>query len=104
MTAVVALKVAAVAAATTVTDAGTVRVGLVLDRVTEAPPAGAGLVRVTVHVLEALEVRLPALHWSEDTVGRVAGPVTVNSSIMTSLESYQLKVRYWYAPKSKLEA
>jgi hypothetical protein len=40
--AVVALKVAEVAAAATVTDAGTVRVVLVLVRVKRMPPLGAG--------------------------------------------------------------
>jgi hypothetical protein len=50
--AVVALKVAVVAAANTVTDVGTVRVGLVFVRVTLAPPAGAAFVRVTVHALD----------------------------------------------------
>jgi hypothetical protein len=40
--AVVALKVAVLAFAATVTDAGTVRVELVFDRLTLAPPVGAG--------------------------------------------------------------
>jgi len=65
MVVVVALKVADVAAAATVTEAGTVRVGLELDRVTEAPPVGAALVRVTVQVLEALGPRLVGLQASE---------------------------------------
>jgi hypothetical protein len=42
MAPVVALKVAQVAAAGTVTDAWTVSVALVLVRVTVAPPVGAG--------------------------------------------------------------
>jgi hypothetical protein len=42
MAAVVALKVADVAAAATVTEAGTVRTELVFVRVTLAPPVGAG--------------------------------------------------------------
>ena len=67
MAAVVALKVAEVAAAATVTDAGTVSVGLVLVRVTAAPPVGAALVRVTVQVLEALGPRLAGLQASEET-------------------------------------
>jgi hypothetical protein len=62
------LKVADVAAAATVTEAGTVRVGLELDRVTEAPPVGAALVRVTVQVLEALGPRLVGLQTSEVSV------------------------------------
>jgi hypothetical protein len=67
MLVVVALKVAVVAAAATVTDAGTVRVVLVLVSVTNAPPAGATLVNVTVHVLEAFCPRLAGLHPSVDT-------------------------------------
>ena len=64
---VVALNVAVVAAAATVTDAGTVSVGLVLVRETNAPPAGAILVNVTVQVLEAFCPRLVGLQASEDT-------------------------------------
>ena len=50
--AVVTVKFADVAAAATVTDAGTVRVALEFARVTLAPPVGAAWVRVIVHVLE----------------------------------------------------
>ena len=67
MVEVVALKVAEVAAAATVTEAGTVRVLLVLLRVTEAPPVGAGWVRVTVQVLEELGPRLVGVQASEET-------------------------------------
>ena len=67
MAAVVALKVAEVAAAATVTDAGAVRVALVLVRVTAAPPVGAAWVRVTVQVLEELAPRLVGLQASEET-------------------------------------
>ncbi len=63
---VVALKVAVMAAAGTVTDAGTVRMELELDRVTAAPPAGATLVRVTVQVLEAFGPMLGGLHTREE--------------------------------------
>ena len=65
--AVVALKVAVVPAAATVTDAGTVRVALVLVKVTAAPPVGAALVSVTVQVLEAFGPRLVGLQASEET-------------------------------------
>jgi hypothetical protein len=66
MVAVLALKVAEVAAAATVTDAGTVRVELVLDRATEAPPAGAALFRATVQVLKALGPRVAGAQASEE--------------------------------------
>ena len=72
-----ALKVAEVAAAATVTDAGTVSVVLVLVRVTAAPPVGAALVRVTVQV-ELLELfRVAGRQDRDATVGEVAPPVTV---------------------------
>jgi len=64
---VVTLKVAEVAAAATVTDDGTVRVGLVFVRLTLAPPVGAGWVRVTVQVLKELATTLPGLQASEET-------------------------------------
>ena len=64
---VVAFKVDEVAAAATVTDVWTVRVGLVLVRVTLAPPVGAGWVRVTVQVLEELGPRLVGLQVNVET-------------------------------------
>ena len=67
MAAVVALKVAVMAAAATVTDAGAVSVALVLVRVTAAPPVGAALVKVTVQVLEAFGPRLAGLQTSDET-------------------------------------
>jgi hypothetical protein len=70
MAAVVALKVAVVANAGTVTDAGTVRVVLLFVRMTAAPPTGAGPVSVTVQV-EVLELF--------KVVGRQARELTVGS-------------------------
>jgi hypothetical protein len=67
MAAVVALKVAEVAAAVTVTDPGTMRFVFVLVRVMVAPPVGAALVKVTVQVLEELTPRLAGLQASEET-------------------------------------
>ena len=64
---VVAVKVAEVAAAATVTDAGTVSVALVLVRVTAAPPVGAAWVRVTVQALEELGPTLAGLQASDET-------------------------------------
>ena len=54
----VAEKVAEVAPAATVTEAGRVNKALFLDRETTAPPTGAGLLRATVQVLPAPEVRV----------------------------------------------
>ena len=67
MAPVVAVKVADVAAAATVTEAGTVNVALEFVRVTLAPPVGAGWVRVTVQVLEELAPMLTGLHASDET-------------------------------------
>ena len=64
---VVALKLAVVAPAITVIEAGTVNIALLLESVTAAPPVRAGLVRVTVHVLVALGPRLDGTHANEDT-------------------------------------
>jgi hypothetical protein len=69
MLALVALKPAVVAPAATVTEAGTVRIALLLDSVTvtAAPPVGAALDRVTVQALVALDPRLAGAHVIEDT-------------------------------------
>ena len=64
---VVALKLADVAAAATVTEAGTVSVELVLVSVTLAPPVGAAWVKVTVQVVDELWPRLVGLQASEET-------------------------------------
>jgi len=84
MAAALALKVAEVAAAATVTDVGTVRVGLVLVRATIAPPAGADPVRATVQVEVPDPFRMDGRQDREATVGKtgaaagkLAPPVTV---------------------------
>ena len=64
---VVTLKVADVDVAATVTDAGTVSVELEFERVTLAPPVGAGWVSVTVQVLEEFCPRLLGLQESAET-------------------------------------
>jgi hypothetical protein len=64
---VVALNVPVFAPPATVTDAGTVSAGWLLVRLTAAPPAGAALVKVTVHVLDAFAPRLVGLQVSEET-------------------------------------
>ena len=61
------MKLAQVAAAATVTDAGTVSVELVLARMTVAPPVGAGWVRVTVQELEELGPRVVGLQTRVET-------------------------------------
>ena len=67
LTAAVALKVAVVAPAATVTEAGTVSNALLLASVTVEPPAGAVWPSVTVHALTALCPRLVRLHARSDT-------------------------------------
>ena len=63
----VALKVAEVAPAATVTEAGIVSAVLVSVKVADTPPVGAALLSVTVQVLEAFGPRLVGLHASEET-------------------------------------
>jgi hypothetical protein len=65
--AVVAVKLADVAAAATVTEAGTVRTELVLARVTAAPPVGAAWDKVTVQLLEEFGPRLVGVQATEET-------------------------------------
>ena len=73
---VVAVKVAELAAAITVTEAGAVSVVLVFVRVTRAPPVGAGCVRVTVQV-ELLELLSEAGRQARAaTPGKTAPPLT----------------------------
>lgn len=67
MVAVVAVKLAEVDAAATVTAAGMERAVLVLVRVTLTPPAGAAFDNATVQVPVAFDPRLVGLHVSEET-------------------------------------
>ena len=64
---VVALNVAEVALAATVTEAGTVNAALEFDSPTLAPPVGAGWVNVTVQVLDEFCPKLLGLQASEET-------------------------------------
>ncbi len=63
----VAVNVAEVAVAPTVTDPGTLRIPLLLERLTLAPPAGAAWESVTVQELDVLGPKLVGLHASEET-------------------------------------
>ena len=63
----VALNVAVVAPAATVTDAGTVSEALLLASVTLDPPVGAVWVRVTVQVPTAFCPRVVGLHDTVET-------------------------------------
>ena len=65
--AVVALNVAEVADAATVTEAGTVSTALELESPTLAPPVGAGWVNVTVQVLDEFCPKLVGLQANEET-------------------------------------
>ena len=67
MAAVVALKLADVAPAATLTEAGVVSTALLSERAMLAPPAEAALVKVTMQVLEALGPRLLGVQAREDT-------------------------------------
>ena len=75
---VLTVKVALVVPARMVTLAGTVAAAvLLLERVTDAPPAGAGPLSVTVPVEELPPVTLAGLRLNEE---RVAG-VTVSKAV-----------------------
>jgi hypothetical protein len=82
MAVVVALKLADVAAAATVTEAGTVRVALVLVRVTLAPPAGAALLNVTVQVLEVLTPMPVGLQAIDDTRTGATRPMVAVAELL----------------------
>jgi len=64
----VAVNVAAVELAATVTEAGTVNVALFDDNATLTPPAGAACDTVTVQFVLALDVIVEAAHCREDTL------------------------------------
>jgi hypothetical protein len=65
--AALALKLAVVAPAVTVTEAGTVSRALLLDSVTAEPPTGAVCVSVTVQLLTPLWPRFAGLHTTPET-------------------------------------
>jgi hypothetical protein len=63
-----ALKVADVAPAATMSEAGTLSRALLLDSWIEVPPEGAAGVKATVQVLEAPGPRLAGVQASEESV------------------------------------
>jgi len=75
--AAVALNVAVVAPAATVTDGGTVSAVLLLARVTLDPPRGAVWVSVTVQVLTAPGPRVAGTHATPE-ISTAAGTLIVN--------------------------
>ena len=64
---VVPLNVAVMPLDATVTEEGTVRMELLLVKVMEAPPLGAGWVRASVHVVEALDPTLAGVQSTDET-------------------------------------
>jgi hypothetical protein len=68
---VIAVKVAVVVPAATTTERGTVKIALLLARVTGAPPAGAAWLRLTVQVADALTPKSTGTHDREDVPGTV---------------------------------
>jgi hypothetical protein len=63
---VVTVNVPVVLPAATVTEAGTVAAALLLDKVTEMPPVGAALLKVTVPVDEAPRATLAGLRETDE--------------------------------------
>ena len=80
---VVAVKVAVVAPESTVTLAGTVATAvLLLERVTRAPPVGAGPLRVTVPVTGFPPVTLAGFRATAESVVPVPDGVTVSETVL----------------------
>jgi len=72
----VAVKLAEEAPAATVTDDGTVSDVVLEVSATVDPPVAVAAFSVTVQVVEPLDVRLLAAHFSEETVAVAAGAVS----------------------------
>jgi hypothetical protein len=89
----VAVKVAVVAVAATVTDAGTVTAEVaLLERVTVEPPVGAALESVTVQVVVEEAVRVVLVHCKEV---RVIGAVTVKVAVLLAPLRVAVMVGAW---------
>jgi hypothetical protein len=97
MVPVLAVNVALVALAGTVTEAGNVRMPAMPPAiVTAAPPAGAAPVKVTVQVVLPLEARIEAVHWTEETTTsavseRVAvGEEPLRDAVMVAVRAVEM--------------
>jgi hypothetical protein len=77
----VAVKVALVLPAATVTEDGTVTELLLSDTVTAAPPVGAAAVRVMVQVLEPAPVKVAGLQL---TLDKAAGAFAVTLVVLVA--------------------
>ena len=82
--AAVALNVAEVAPAATVTVAGTVSEGLLLAIVTLDPPEGAEAFKLTVQVAVAPALRLPVLQLSDERAATLMVPLTTDGALKPS--------------------
>ena len=82
---VVALNVAVLAPAATVTVAGTVSKALLLASVTLDPPAGETCVMVSVHVLTALCPSVAGLHATPDTSSGAKRLIVAVSELVPSV-------------------
>lgn len=80
---VVAVKVAVVAAAATVTEAGIVSAVVLLASVTAAPPVGAAPLKVTVQAVLPELLNVAGVQDTALTVGRTTPPVTVPPVVVT---------------------
>jgi hypothetical protein len=88
----VAVNVAEVPLAGTVTDAGTVSEALLSERATLDPPAGAALFRVTVQVVEAPEFTLVGLHAKLETK---IGATRLNGALWEAPFKVAVTVAFW---------
>ena len=85
----VAVKVAVVAEAETVTEGGTVTAEVaLLERATEDPPEGAALDRVTVQVVEEEAARVVLVHSRE--AGAAAG--ATSDKFAVALDPFQVAI------------
>src|ERR1039458_7324097 len=82
---------AEVALAATVAEAGTVSEALLSERATTVPPVGADWFRVTMHVVDALELTLVGLQ-AKAVVGLAAPRGTVADWVVVRVAAVAVKV------------